>query len=64
MTTAKIGNVISFEREGSNFEGVVSGIRENSVIVEYGYSKDKNEPLRTIVSHRNYNIINLNNDKQ
>lgn len=56
-TTAKVGNVISFEREGNNFEGVVSGIRENSVIVEYGHSKTKDEPLRTIVNHKNYNII-------
>jgi uncharacterized protein YkvS len=61
MTIAKIGEIISFKREGNNFEGVVSGIRDNSVIVDYGYS-EKNEPLRTIVGHKNYKIINSDND--
>ncbi|MFZ3589490.1 DUF2187 family protein [Bacillus sp. DJP31] len=58
MTIAKVGEVISFSREGSNYEGVVSGIRENSVIVDYGDLKDKSEPIRTIVSHKNYKILN------
>ncbi|WP_084374980.1 DUF2187 family protein [Neobacillus soli] len=56
MATAKIGDVITFEREGKSHEGVVSGIRENSVMVEYGYSKGKDEPLVTIVNHKNYKI--------
>jgi uncharacterized protein YkvS len=56
MTTVKIGDVISFNREGKNLEGVVSGIRENSVMVQYGVSKGKEEPLITIVNHKNYKI--------
>ncbi|MCL6573338.1 MAG: YkvS family protein [Bacillus sp. (in: Bacteria)] len=56
MTTAKIGDMISFNREGKEHEGVVSGIRENSVMVKYGYSKAKDEPLTTIVNHKNYKI--------
>jgi len=56
MTTAKIGDVISFKREGETHEGVVTGVRENSVMVDYGVSKEKNEPLKTIVNHKNYNI--------
>ena len=56
MDTANIGDLISFKREGKNLEGVVSGIRENSVMVQYGYSKDKGEPLTTIVNHKNYKI--------
>ncbi|MFC0270523.1 DUF2187 family protein [Metabacillus herbersteinensis] len=56
MTTAKPGDVISFEREGSKFEGVVTAIRENSVIVEYGNLNAKGEPLTTIVNHKNYKI--------
>ncbi|WP_042375033.1 DUF2187 family protein [Neobacillus jeddahensis] len=56
MAIAKIGDMISFKREGNNFEGTVTGIRENSVIVQYGYSKDKDEPLTTIVNHKNYKI--------
>jgi uncharacterized protein YkvS len=56
MANANIGDVISFSREGKNLEGVVSGIRENSVMVQYGFSKEKDEPLTTIVNHKNYKI--------
>lgn len=56
MVTAKIGDVISFKREGKSLEGVVSGIRENSVMVHYGNSTEKDEPLITIVNHKNYKI--------
>ncbi|MGM0877830.1 MAG: DUF2187 family protein [Bacillota bacterium] len=59
MATAKIGDVISFKREGKSLEGVVSGIRENSVMVQYGFSK-KDEPLKTIVNHKNYKLTNSN----
>lgn len=57
MATVQIGDVISFKREGKKLEGVVSGIRENSVIVNYGYSKDKDAPLTTIVNHKNYILM-------
>jgi uncharacterized protein YkvS len=56
MATAKLGDVISFSRDGKKHEGVDSGIRENSVMVQYGYSKEKDEPLTTIVNHKNYKI--------
>ncbi|WP_226669819.1 DUF2187 family protein [Metabacillus litoralis] len=56
MDVAKIGDVISFKREDVSHEGVVTGIRENSVMVQYGRSKDKDEPLKTIVNHKNYKI--------
>ncbi|MGG3466851.1 DUF2187 family protein [Neobacillus pocheonensis] len=56
MASAKIGDVIVFKREGKNLEGEVSAIRENSVLVQYGYSKDKGEPLITVVNHKNYKI--------
>ncbi|MDR6123030.1 uncharacterized protein YkvS [Bacillus sp. SLBN-46] len=56
MATAKIGDVISFKRDGKDFEGEVSAIRENSVMVNYGFSKDKGEPLITVVNHKNYKI--------
>lgn len=59
MATAKIGDVISFKRVGKNFEGVVSDIRENSVVVKYGYSKRKNAALVTVVNHKNYKITKL-----
>lgn len=57
MATAKVGDRISFSLEKSKFEGIVSGIRENSVIVEYGYSDKKDAPLRTIINHKHYKII-------
>lgn len=56
MATAKIGDKISFKRDGESYEGVVTVVRDNSVIVEYGYNKQKNEPLTTIVNHKNYEI--------
>lgn len=56
MATAKIGDNILFKREGQSFKGNVTVVRENSVIVEYGYNKEKNQPLTTIVNHKNYKI--------
>nr|WP_263327310.1 YkvS family protein [Neobacillus sp. Marseille-Q6967] len=56
METANIGDVISFKRDGESYEGTITGVRENSVIVQYGYSKVKDEPLTTIVNHKNYKI--------
>ncbi|WP_255286687.1 MULTISPECIES: DUF2187 family protein [unclassified Bacillus (in: firmicutes)] len=56
MAAAKIGDIITFKRDGESHEGTVSGVRENSVIVQYGYSKEKDEPLTTIVNHKNYKI--------
>jgi uncharacterized protein YkvS len=59
MATAKIGDNILFKREGQSYKGNVTGIRENSVIVEYGYNKEKDQPLTTIVNHKNYKITKL-----
>ncbi|MEH7549573.1 uncharacterized protein YkvS [Neobacillus bataviensis] len=56
MAAAKIGDIITFKRDGESHEGTVSGVRENSVIVQYGYSKEKDEPLTTIVNHKNYKV--------
>jgi uncharacterized protein YkvS len=56
MATAKIGDIIVFKREGESYKGTVTVVRENSVIVDYGYNKEKNQPLTTIVNHKNYKI--------
>jgi uncharacterized protein YkvS len=56
MTNAKIGDNISFNREGQSYKGNVKVVRENSVIVDYGYNKEKSQPLTTIVNHKNYKI--------
>jgi uncharacterized protein YkvS len=60
VATAKMGDTISFKREDKTHEGTVTGVRENSVMVQYGVSKDKGEPLATIVNHKNYKIIKSN----
>lgn len=60
MTTAKVGDEISFKREGQAYKGVVSGVRENSVLVQYGFSKVKDEPLITVVNHKNYKLTKSN----
>jgi uncharacterized protein YkvS len=60
MANAKIGDNISFKRDGETHDGTVTGVRENSVIVQYGYSKVKDEPLTTIVNHKNYKITKSN----
>lgn len=56
MAAAIIGDNIVFKRDGKSYEGIVKVVRENSVIVEYGYNKEKNEPITTIVNHKNYKI--------
>ena len=58
MAAAKVGDNILFKREGKSYKGLVTVVRENSVIVEYGYNKEKDEPLTTIVNHKNYKITN------
>ncbi|MGG1674556.1 DUF2187 family protein [Neobacillus sp. NRS-1170] len=58
MATVKIGDNILFKREGKSYEGIVTVVRENSVIVKYGYNKEKDEPITTIVNHKNYKITN------
>ncbi|WP_223587548.1 DUF2187 family protein [Neobacillus bataviensis] len=56
MATAKIGDNILFKRDGKSHEGIVTVVRENSVIVKYGHNKEKDEPITTIVNHKNYKI--------
>lgn len=58
MATAQIGDNILFKREGKSYKGIVTVVRENSVIVKYGYNKEKDEPLTTIVNHKNYSVNN------
>jgi uncharacterized protein YkvS len=60
MANANIGDKILFKRDGESYEGIVTVVRENSVIVEYGINKQKNEPLNTIVNHKNYKISKSN----
>lgn len=55
LKIAKIGDLISWEREDLTYEGTVCKILTNSVIVEY---QDKIQGYdRTVVAHKNYNIL-------
>jgi len=57
--TAKVQDSIQFKLPGkrSMEVGKVVVLRENSVIVEYGENDKTGEPLKTIVNHKNYTII-------
>jgi len=56
MATANIGDNNSFKRDGKSYKGTVKVVRENSVVVEYGHNKEKDEPITTIVNHKNYKV--------
>lgn len=60
VINTKIGNKIEFERRGRKLEGLVTNVRENTVIVEL--SKEGIDFLElenefTVVNHSNYKII-------
>ncbi|WP_026908160.1 DUF2187 family protein [Paucisalibacillus globulus] len=38
-------------------KGKVLIVRENSVIVEIGHNKVRDEPIKTVINHKNYKIV-------
>lgn len=64
-TKAIIGEMVSFERQGRVFEGIVFKVNEKSVLVNIpeqsrlllGYETNK-----TVVGHRNYLLKNSNKE--
>ncbi|WP_077212963.1 DUF2187 family protein [Bacillus dakarensis] len=55
---ANIGDTIQISKgEEKGKKGTVVVIRDNSVIVEIGRNPKKDEPLKTVVNHKNYKII-------
>lgn len=55
---AEVGNTIQIKRgEKKGKKGKVIGVRSNSVIVQLGINKKTNEPIKTVVNHKNYKII-------
>lgn len=38
-------------------EGKVTVVRENSVIAEIGINPNKNEPIKTVISHKKYKVV-------
>ncbi|KKK38625.1 hypothetical protein WQ57_08530 [Mesobacillus campisalis] len=47
--------IIKGEEKGK--KGKVVTVRENSVIAEIGKNPKKDEPIKTVVNHKNYKII-------
>ncbi|KAB2335620.1 DUF2187 family protein [Cytobacillus gottheilii] len=58
VKTANIGDWVQVNKgEAKGQKGKVVVLRENSVIIEYGLNEKKDEPLMTVVNHRNYKLI-------
>lgn len=55
---ANIGDTIQISKgEEKGKKGKVIVLRDNSVIVEIGRNPKKDEPIKTVVNHKNYKII-------
>jgi uncharacterized protein YkvS len=55
---ASLGDMIQIAKgEEKGKKGKVVGIRDNSVIAEIGINPKKNEPIKTVVNHKNYKIV-------
>jgi uncharacterized protein YkvS len=55
---AKVGDIIQIKRgKKKGKKGKVLTIRDNSVIVQLGMNEKKNEPIKTVVNHKNYKIV-------
>ncbi|MBU8878122.1 YkvS family protein [Bacillus sp. FJAT-29790] len=55
---ANVGDMIEIKKgdeKGKKGKVVVS--RENSVIVEIGINTKRDEPIKTVVNHKNYKLI-------
>jgi uncharacterized protein YkvS len=58
LNKADIGDSIQITKgEEKGKKGKVLAVRENSVIAEIGKNPKKDEPLKTVVNHKNYKII-------
>ena len=58
VTKANIGDTIQIKNgEEKGKKGKVVVIRDNSVIVEIGKNPKKDEPIKTVVNHKNYKIL-------
>ncbi|WP_042142015.1 DUF2187 family protein [Paucisalibacillus sp. EB02] len=58
QTKANEGDLIEImtgEHKGK--KGKVLVVRENSVIVEIGHNKVRDEPIKTVINHKNYKLV-------
>jgi uncharacterized protein YkvS len=55
---ANMGDMIQINKgESKGKQGKVIVLRENSVIVEIGVNVKTDEPIKTVVNHKNYKLI-------
>ncbi len=55
---AQVGDTIQITKGlEKGKKGTVVLVRENSVIVELGINKKTDEPIKTVVNHKNYKIV-------
>lgn len=55
---ASMGDVIKISKgDAKGKQGKVIALRENSVIVEIGLNSKTDEPIKTVVNHKNYKLI-------
>ncbi|MED3575699.1 DUF2187 family protein [Cytobacillus praedii] len=53
-----MGDIIQILKgEAKGKQGKVIVLRENSVIVEIGVNSKTDEPIKTVVNHKNYKLI-------
>ncbi|MCM3586704.1 YkvS family protein [Mesobacillus maritimus] len=58
VKTANIGDVIQISKGiEKGKKGKVVVLRENSVIAEIGKNKKTDEPIKTVVNHKNYKLV-------
>lgn len=58
VTKASIGDQIKISAGTEKGRtGKVVALRENSVIAEIGMNVKKDEPIKTVVNHKNYKIV-------
>ena len=58
--TAKIGDLISFQRKEITIEGIVGAVRENSVIVDISIESSQSlhyDTTKTVVKHSKYVVL-------
>ncbi|MBU8769735.1 DUF2187 family protein [Cytobacillus oceanisediminis] len=48
-------NILSGSEKGK--KGRVIVVRDNSVIVELGINPKKDEPIKTVISHKRYKVV-------
>ncbi|MFE8697441.1 DUF2187 family protein [Cytobacillus sp. FJAT-53684] len=55
---AGMGDLIQINNgDSKGKQGKVIALRENSVIVEIGMNTKTDEPIKTVVNHKNYKVL-------